>query len=213
MKKADVQNSTFVLDSHLGYFRNKGVDVMAFDDIYPAGHQSGVSIIMHGSRLAANGDVRFEPTPGQWQPVPKQGVQELDEQTGTITTHLSYPDLSKHLKGFNPMIYPDYRFTYTVTVKGQGESVLITVDLGKSIPEEYVGKLCFNLELFPGALFGKPWIMDEKTGIFPRQPNVLCTVGKATTCIPGIFPKSPAALTENGFPEITMGIILLSQMI
>lgn len=171
MKKSDGQNNTFVLESNLGYFRNKGVDVMAFDDIYPAGHQSGVSIIMHGSRLAANGDVRFEPTPGQWQPVSKQGVRELDEQAGTITTHLSYPDLSKHLRGFNPMIYPDYRFTYTVTVKGQGESVLITVDLDKPIPEEYIGKICFNLELFPGVLFGKPWIMDGKTGIFPRQPN------------------------------------------
>ena len=25
-----------------GYFKNQGVDVMAFDDIYPEGHQGGV---------------------------------------------------------------------------------------------------------------------------------------------------------------------------
>ena len=55
-----------------GYFRNEGVDVMAFDDIYPEGHQGGVSLIMHGNRIATNGDLRLEPTPGQWQPVPKQ---------------------------------------------------------------------------------------------------------------------------------------------
>ena len=39
-----------------GYLQNAGVDVMAFDDIYPEGHQSGVSIIMHGNRIATNGD-------------------------------------------------------------------------------------------------------------------------------------------------------------
>ena len=171
MKDTQNQNIGFVLDSTSGYFRNKGVDVMAFDDIYPDGHQSGVSIIMHGNRLATNGDIRFEQTPGQWQPVPRQGERILDEEANTITTQLAYPDLSRHLKGFNPMIYPDYQFEYKVTVKGQKGAVLVTVDLDKPIPEEYVGKLCFNLELFPGALVGKPWIMDGKSGIFPPQPN------------------------------------------
>ncbi|MBO9599761.1 MAG: hypothetical protein J7559_18300, partial [Cohnella sp.] len=60
----------FKLNQADGYFKNLGVDVMAFDDIYPEGHQSGVSIIMHGNRVATNGDIRFEQTPGQWQPVP-----------------------------------------------------------------------------------------------------------------------------------------------
>ncbi|MCK3684721.1 hypothetical protein [Maribellus sp. YY47] len=35
-----------------GYFQNHGVEVMAFDDIYPEGHQGGVSLIMHGNRVA-----------------------------------------------------------------------------------------------------------------------------------------------------------------
>ena len=42
-----------------GYFRNGGVDVMAFDDIYPEGHQGGVSLIMYGNRIATNGDLRL----------------------------------------------------------------------------------------------------------------------------------------------------------
>ena len=161
----------FKLDTNSGYFQNQGVDVMAFDDIYPEGHQSGVSIIMHGNRMATNGDIRFEPTPGQWQPVPKQGERKLDDATNTITTHLSFPDSSRHQTGFNPMIYPDFVFNYTVTVKGEGASVVVTVDLDRPIPEEFAGKLGFNLELFPGALFGKSWIMDNEQGIFPRQPN------------------------------------------
>ncbi len=165
------QKSGFTLDILAGYFKNGGVDVMAFDDIYPAGHQSGVSIIMHGNRVATNGDIRFEPTPGQWQPVPKQEKRNINKEENTIITNLSYPDPDGHLKGFNPMIYPDFQFGYQVTVRGEGEAVVVTVDLDRPIPEKYLGKLCFNLELFPGSLFGKPWIMDEKQGIFPRQPN------------------------------------------
>lgn len=38
--------------------------------IIPEGHQGGVCVIMNGHRVATNGDLRFEATPGQWQPVP-----------------------------------------------------------------------------------------------------------------------------------------------
>ncbi len=165
------QDQGFQLNDTSGYFQNIGVDVMAFDDIYPEGHQSGVSIIMHGNRIATNGDIRFEQTPGQWQPVPKQGKREVDAVENTITTSLSFPDTSRHLKGFNPMIYPDFEFDYSVTIRGEGKSVKVTVDLDRPIPDRFVGKICFNMELFPGVLFGKPWIMDNKQGIFPEQPN------------------------------------------
>jgi hypothetical protein len=157
--------------SPAGYFQNQGVDVMAFDDIYPEGHQGGVSLIMHGARVAANGDLRLEPTPGQWQPVPKQRERKLDPAANSITAQMSYPDSSRHLTGFNPMIYPNLAFNYTVTVKGDGNAICVTVDLDRPIPREFIGKVGFNLELFPGSLFGKHWIMDGQAGIFPQQPN------------------------------------------
>ncbi len=156
---ASAQQFTLVPE---GYLRDRGVDVMAYDDFYPEGHQGGVSVIMHGNRVATNGDLRFEPTPGQWQPVPKRLGRDLDPAAGTITSRLTFPDSSRHVTGFNPMIYPDFYFNYTVTVRGLAGRVEVTVDLDRPVPQQFAGKLGFNLELFPGALFGKPWIMGRR---------------------------------------------------
>ncbi len=154
-----------------GYFQNGGIDVMAFDDIYPEGHQGGLGIIMNGDRVATNGDIRLEATPGQWQPIPRQHSRNVDQESNMITVELSYPDSSRNLKGFNPMVYPDLYFNYTVKVKGEGQSIIVTVDLDRAIPSEFIGKVGFNFELYPGKLYGKPWILDDKNGIFPPQPN------------------------------------------
>ena len=152
-----------------GYFNKDGVDVMAFDDFYPEGHQGGISVLMNGHRVASNGDIRFDATPGQWQPVPKQLSRRVEGDK--VITTLCFPDSSRHFTGFNPMIYPDYRVTYVVTLEPQGKGFLVTVDLDKPVPEELLGRAGFNIEFFPGDLFGKPWIMDNKQGIYPQQPN------------------------------------------
>lgn len=152
-----------------GYFQNQGVDLMVFNDIYPEGHQGGISLIMHGHRVATNGDIRLEATPGQWQPVSKQHNRQIDGNC--ITTSLCYPDSSRHLAGVNPMIYPDLQFNYQVQVEAHGKSIDIIVNLDRPIPPAFIGKVGFNFEFFPGSLFGKPWIMDGQSGIYPRQPN------------------------------------------
>ncbi|MBR0386418.1 MAG: glycoside hydrolase, partial [Clostridia bacterium] len=119
---------------------NEGVNVMAFDDIYPEGHQSGVSVLMHGRRIATCGDVRFEPTPGQWQPVPGQVSRKLDAQRNAIITRLRFPDEKKSLRGTNPMVYPDLELSYQVTVRGEGDAAVIEVDLDEPVPEAFAGR-------------------------------------------------------------------------
>ena len=163
-----VSAQTFQLNE-AGYFNAGGTDVMAFSDFYPEGHQGGVCVIMNGHRIATNGDIRLEATPGQWQPVPKQLNRQVAD--GRITTTLCYPDSSRHLTGFNPMVYPDWQVNYTVTVEPQGTGILVTVDLDKPVPDFLLGKAGFNLEFFPGELFGKPWLMDQQSGLYPQQPN------------------------------------------
>ncbi len=153
------------------YFSAPGIDVMAFQDIYPDGHQGGLSIIQNGVRVATNGDLRLDPAPGQWQAMPKEDSRVVDRATNTITTTLSYPDPSKNRKGFNPINYPDLKFTYKVHVRGEGQSIHVTVDLEKPIPASFEGRVGFNFELFPNDLFGRAWYLGSSSGIFPRQAN------------------------------------------
>lgn len=153
------------------YFEMPGLNVMVFYDIYPEGHQGAVGIIQNGTRVATNGDLRLEPTPGQWQPIPATGKRQVFPERNEISITCTYPDESRNRKGFNPVFYPDLNFSYEVRVIGEGKNFRIIVDLEKPLPAEWIGKVGFNLELFPGLLFGKSWYMDDKSGIFPPQAN------------------------------------------
>jgi len=154
-----------------GYYEAPGLNVMMFDDFYPEGHQGGLTIVQCGRRVAANGDVRLEPGPGQWSPIPKVGQRHIDKEKGVITVNLSYPDSSLDRKGYNPINYPDLIFKYTIKTEAVGNSIKLTVNLEKPLPAAWANKVGFNLELFPGQLFGEHYFMDDRPGIFPRQAN------------------------------------------
>ena len=153
------------------YFEKPGLNVMVFFDIYPEGHQGAVGIIQNGTRVATNGDLRLEPTPGQWQPIPKVGKRMVDRTKNEISVKCTFPDSSINRKGFNPVEYPDLYFTYHVRVVGEGNKFRILVDLDKPLPAGWEKKVGFNFELFPGLLFGKSWYLDKQSGIFPLQAN------------------------------------------
>ena len=154
-----------------GYYEAPGLNVMLFDDFYPEGHQGGLTIIQHGIRVAANGDVRIDPSPGQWSPIPKMGEKNIDKENGIISVELWYPDSSRDEKGYNPIIYPDLTFKYIVRTEAIDNSIKLIVDLEKPLSDEWGNKIGFNLELFPGQFFGEHYLMDNKSGLFPRQAN------------------------------------------
>jgi len=153
------------------YFERPGINVMYGQDYYPEGHQGGLSIIMHDERIASNGDVRLEPSPGQWSPIPKPGKREASAATQEIRVALAFPDPERDRKGFNPIIYPDLKLNYTVRARPEGESIRVSVDFDAPLPKDWVGKVGFNLELFPGLLFGKSWQLGTRDGVFARQPS------------------------------------------
>ena len=188
------------------YFEKPGLNVMLFQDYYPEGHQGGLTVILNGERLAADGDVRLEPTPGQWQLIPKLRERFVDKEKQTIRVTLSYPDSARDRKGFNPIEYPDLQFSYHISVKPRGSSFLVSVDLDEPLPEEWIGKVGFNLELFPGLLFGKSFQMDDQFGLFPRQLN-----GPLVRDEDGVYQVEPLAVGKKLIiapeaPEVKMEI-------
>ena len=69
------KSTSFSRNSHLAlndsnYFETRGLNFFVFSNLYDATFDdskiSAVEIIHHGIRTATNGDVRMNPTPGQW---------------------------------------------------------------------------------------------------------------------------------------------------
>src|SRR3954467_2714635 len=122
-----------------GYLARQGLNVMVFSDYYPEGHQTGVTIIQHGARVAANGDLRLDPSPGQWSPMPVTVARTVDAGSGTISQTLAYPNPKTNGHGFNPVFYPKLDFNYRVSVTAlPGSSFRIVVDLDKPLPPRFV---------------------------------------------------------------------------
>lgn len=180
------------------YFEMPGLSVLVYHNTFSEGHQGGVEIIQHDNRVATGGNVRLSPSPGQWQPVPQIGEgfekvgcspksialhsREVDRERNEIRMPCSYPDAGRHRRGFNPLIYPDLELSYTVRVRAQGAAFTISVDLDAPLPADWVGRVGYNLELFPGNLYGRAYYMDGRPGTFPRQaagPTYLNPDGEA----------------------------------
>jgi hypothetical protein len=161
-------NTTNLQINELEYFEAPGINVMVYHDIYPFGRQCGITIIQNGDRIAATGDLRLEATPGQWAPVSNQGERSVDRKKGEISVASSFPVLNPG----QTVPVPDIDLKYTVRVVADaGNSFRIIVDLDKPLSPEWVGKVGFNLELFPTNYFGKSYFMDDDFGSFPRQAN------------------------------------------
>lgn len=189
-----------------GYYHTPGLDVTFFSDFYPDGHQSGVTIILHGTRVAANGDLRLEPSPGQWSPIPKGEPVQTDSATGALSKRLSFPDENRDRKGFNPIIYPDLELDYTVRISpASGTSFIVTVDLENPLPDKFLGEVGFNLEIFPGEYFGRSWIMDHRSGLFQMQPGgTLVQSDTSWISLPMVSGKKLVIAPEDPLRKITI---------
>lgn len=169
------------------YLEMRGLNVMLAHDYYPEGHQGGVGVIQNGLRVATNGDLRLSITPGQWQPTPVVGPRKVDRATQEISVRMTYPDPKKNRTGFNPIDYPDLNLSYVVKVIPAGPAFRIIVDLDEPLPAEWVGKVGFNFELFPGILFDKTYALGAQFGTFPRQAN------------------GPGEMTADGYQLLPLG--------
>ena len=182
-----------------GYFERRGLNVIVFNDIYPEGHQGGVTVIQHGKRVAANGNLYIQQNPGQWAPYPRFIDKKINREKNEITASLMYPDSNRIKYKGQPYIYPDLKLTYKVRVIGDGKNFKIIVDLDKPLPLEWVGKIGFNMDLFPGNLFGKSYLMDDAGGVFPHHTNSSVVKGYEYQTVPMAEGRSLTVAPEDPF--------------
>ena len=80
----------------LDYFETRGLNVLVFSNWYSGlfsdSKISGIEIIHHEVRTATNGDVRLNPTPEQWDPIPEFIERKVSKENNCIEAFLTYPE-------------------------------------------------------------------------------------------------------------------------
>ncbi|MFL6439258.1 MAG: glycoside hydrolase family 9 protein [Terriglobales bacterium] len=143
------------------YLDTQGFSVFLYDSTYHPvfvdQKNTAMEMILHGQRIATNGDVRLMPTPEQWDLVATLKGRHADKANNRLTANLAFPA---------------FDFSYTLEVAAEPGGVKISINLDQALPQKLAGRAGFNLEFLPSIYMGKAYLMDgTKAGIFPRTPN------------------------------------------
>jgi endoglucanase len=143
------------------YLDTQGFSVFLYDSTYHPvfvdQKNTAMEMILHGQRIATNGDVRLVPTPEQWDLVATLKDRHADKADNRLTAELAFPT---------------FDFSYTLEVAAEPGGVRVSINLDKPLPQKLAGRAGFNLEFLPSTYMGKAYLVDgSKAGIFPRTPN------------------------------------------
>src|SRR5581483_5324693 len=143
------------------YLDTRGFSVFLYDSTYHPifvdQKNTAMEMILHGQRIATNGDVRLMPTPEQWDLVATLEGREPDKANNRLTAKLAFPT---------------FGLSYTLEVAAEPGGVKVSINLDKPLPQKLAGRAGFNLEFLPSIYMGKAYLVDgSKAGIFPRTPN------------------------------------------
>ena len=142
------------------YFEAHGLSVLlyhnAYHDVFGDQKMGGLEIILHEQRIATDGDVRLSPTPAQWDPIPHFQGRKRGPSENELTAFCTYSDRG---------------LSYRVEVQPEADGFRVSVHLDQPLPATLAGKAGFNLEFLPTAYFGKSFVLDEASGVFPRHPD------------------------------------------
>jgi endoglucanase len=144
-----------------GYLNTQGFSVIlyqsTFHPVFVDEKNTAMQLILHGERIANNGDVRLMPTPEQWDLVAQLKDRQADKEHNRLTAKLSFPS---------------YHMDYTLVVTPEPGGVRVSVNLDKPLPEKLAGRAGFNLEFLPSVYVGKSYAVDGSVfGVFPRSPQ------------------------------------------
>ncbi|GAA0548320.1 hypothetical protein FHS83_000978 [Rhizomicrobium palustre] len=131
------------------------IDHNKFHPIFFDEKNAALQIVLHGERIATDGEIRLNPTPEQWDPIPTFVSRKAGKAPNQVVAKSGYP-----AKGLS----------YTTEVTPEEGGFRIVVNLDKPLPKDLEGKAGFNLDFLPTSYFGKTYVMDGAPGLFPRTP-------------------------------------------
>jgi endoglucanase len=143
------------------YLDTQGFSVFLYDSkyhpVFVDQKNTAMEMILHGQRIATNGDVRLMPTPEQWDLVATLKGRQADKASNTLTANLAYPT---------------FDLSYTLDIAAEPGGVRVSINLKQPLPEKLAGRAGFNLEFLPSVYMDKAYLVDgTKAGIFPRTPE------------------------------------------
>ncbi len=144
-----------------GYLNTQGFSVILYEStfhpVFVDEKNTAMEMILHGERIATNGDVRLMPTPEQWDLVAQLKGRQADKEHNRLTAQLSFPS---------------YQMDYRLEVAAEPGGVRVSVNLDKPLPEKLAGRAGFNLEFLPSVYVGKSYAVDGNAfGVIPRSPQ------------------------------------------
>ena len=128
-----------------------------FDRTFGDQKCAGMEMILHGERIATDGDIRLLPTPEQWDACPTSSSHGADA-AGTL---------------YNKGAFSDFGFTYTIVVTPEPGGFKVSVILDNPLPERLVGRAGFNLEFLPSIYRNQTYSVDngKTTALIPAAPS------------------------------------------
>ena len=143
------------------YLDTQGFSVLLYDSTYHPvfvdQKNTAMEMILHGQRIATNGDVRLMPTPEQWDLVATLKGRHADKANNRLSADLAFPT---------------FDLSYTLEVAAEPGGAKVTINLDKPLPQKLAGRAGFNLEFLPSIYMGKAYLVNgSKAGIFPRTPD------------------------------------------
>src|SRR5246500_4578457 len=126
------------------YLDTQGFSVFLYESTYHPvfvdQKNTALEMILHGHRIATNGDVRLMPTPEQWDLVATLKGREADKANNRLTAHLAFPTLD---------------LSYTLEVAAEPGGVKVSINLDNPLPQKLAGRAGFNLGFLPSIYIGK----------------------------------------------------------
>src|ERR1700739_495249 len=117
------------------YLDTQGFSVFLYDSTYHPvfvdQKNTAMEMILHGQRIATNGDVRLMPTPEQWDLVATLKGRQADKANNRLTADLAFPT---------------FDLSYKLEVAAEPGGVRVSINLNKPLAPRLVGRAGFNLE-------------------------------------------------------------------